>query len=126
MPAERTGGCRHQIDEPGAPQWGHRILSLPPPLEDVSLRVDFAIDVPGLARHTDLVFHFVVKGLELFQTERPIFHGRTHGGATGSIAARRLTNDLEIPRIEPPALSPVMECGSADCIHHGMDRRTRR
>src|SRR4029077_17073693 len=28
MPAERSGGCRHQIDEPGATQWRHRIFSL--------------------------------------------------------------------------------------------------
>ena len=35
--------------------------------------IDLAVDVPGLARHADLVFDLVVVRLELFQTERPIF-----------------------------------------------------
>src|ERR1700719_1144277 len=126
MPAERSGGCRHQIDEPGGTQWRHRIFSLSAALKDVSLRVDLAVDVPGLAGHTDLVFNLVVIGFEFFQTEGPVFHRRTYGDSTGSIAALRLTNDFEIPRIEPPALSPVMERRSADCIHHGVNRRPRR
>ena len=44
----------------------------------------------------------------------------------GTVAFRRVADDLEVPRAEPPALRPVMKRRSADAVHHRMKRRARR
>ena len=44
----------------------------------------------------------------------------------GAVAPRRLAHDLEVPRIQPPALRPVVQRRAADGVHHRMDCRRAR
>src|SRR5262249_447693 len=73
-----------------------------------------------------LVFDLVVPGLELLEPERPVLHGRAFGDAPCAVAARGLALGLEVPRVEAPALRPVMQRGSTDRVHHWMDGQPRR
>ena len=88
--------------------------------EDVAARIDRALDVAGLARHADLVLDLVVVRLELVVAERPVFDRRSLRHARRAVALRGLADDLEVPRIEPPALRPVVQRRAADGVHHRM------
>ena len=68
----------------------------------------------------------VVVRLELLEPERPVLDRRAGRDAAGAVAARRLAHDLEVPRIQPPALRPVVQRRAADAVHHRMDRGARR
>ena len=74
VPAKPCGRRRHALGEPGAAQRRHRVGALARSLEDVTARIDLAVDVAGLAGNADLVFHLVVVGLEFLKPERPILH----------------------------------------------------
>ena len=104
----------------------HRIGARAGALEDVAALVDGAADIAGLAGDADLVLDLVVVGLELLEPERPVLHRRALGDARGAVAARGLAHHLEVPRIEPPALRPVVQRGAADRVHHRMDGKARR
>src|SRR5262249_57044970 len=114
MPAELARGRRHVLGEFAAGERRHGIIARARPLEDVTALVDCAVDVAGLAGDANLVLDLVVIGLELLEPERPILYGRALGDARGAVAARGLAHHLEVPRIEPPALCPVVQRGAAD------------
>src|SRR4029077_13610529 len=90
--------------------------------EDVAARIDGAVDVAGLARDANLVLDLVVVGLEFLKPERPILHCRALRDARSPVAPRGLAHHPEIPRVEPPALRPIMQRRAADSVHHRMDR----
>src|SRR6185436_14917138 len=96
------------------------------PLEDVAARVDLPIQIASLARHANLGFNELVVRFELLETEGPVFDRRSARDPRRAVAAGRLAHDLEIPRIETPALRPVMERCSSDRVHHRMDGRPGR
>ncbi len=123
MPPEPSRRPGHELGEPGAPQRRHGVVATARPLENVAARVDLAADVPRLTRHTDRLFHPVVVRLELLEAERPILHGGARGNSPGAVPARRLADDLEVPRVEAPALRPVVQRGAADRVHHRVDGR---
>ncbi len=118
VPAEAARRRGHQIDEAGAAQRRHRVRPLARTFEDVAARIDRALDVAGLARDADFVFHLVVVRLELVEAERPVFDRRSLRHARRAVAPGGLAHDLEVPRVEPPALRPVMQRGAADGVHH--------
>ncbi len=129
VPAELCRRARHHVRKFGAAQRRHRIVALARSFENIAALIDPAADIAGLSRHADLMFDDVVSGLQLIETEGPVLDRRAFGNACGTVAARRLAPDLEIPRIEPPALRPIMQRGPADRVHHRMDgwpRRIRR
>ena len=126
MPAEPARGGRHVLGELGAGERRHRIGARARALEDVAALVDGAADIAGLAGDADLVLDLVVEGLELLEPERPVLHRRALGDARGAVAARGFAHHPEVPRIEPPALRPVVQRGAADRVHHGMDGKARR
>ena len=126
MPPERSGGAGHHLGEAGAAQRRHRVGACPRPLEDVAARVDLAVDVAGLSGHADLDFDLVVVRLELLEPERPVFDGGALGQLRGAVPAARLAHHLEVPRVQPPALGPVVKRGAADGVHHRVNRRPRR
>src|SRR5580704_6526920 len=120
MPPEGARGPRHLLDERIPPQRRHRVAALARTLEDVALRIDLPVDVARLARHADLVLDPVVVRLELLETERPVLHRRPLRYPRHAVAPLCLADDLEVPRVQPPALSPVVERGAADAVHHGV------
>src|SRR4029077_3110772 len=103
-----------------------RVIPRARPLENVAALVDRAFDIAGLAGNADLMLDFVIVRLELLEPEWPVLDGRAFRQPRRAIAARGLAHDLEVPRIEPPALRPVMQRGAADRIHHRMDGKPRR
>src|SRR5207249_8538982 len=50
---------------------------------------------------------------------------RTFGNTRCAITPPGFAHNLEIPGIQTPALSPIMNRCSADCIHHRMDCGSR-
>jgi hypothetical protein len=107
LPAATAFGIA--LGELGAVQRRHRIFARPRSFEDVAALVDRAFDIAGLAGDADLMLDLVVVGLELLEPEWPVLDGRAFWQARCAIAARGLAHDLEVPRIEPPALCPVMQ-----------------
>ena len=89
-------------------------------------RIDRALDVAGLARHADLELDLVVVRLELLETERPVLDRRSLRYARRAVASRRLADHLEVPRIQPPALRPVVQRRAADGVHHRVNRLPRQ
>ena len=120
MPAEPARGGGHQVDEAGAAQRRHGIRPRARPLEDVAARIDGALDVAGLARDAHLVLDLVVVRLELLEAERPVFDRRALRHARRAVALRGLAHHLEVPRVEPPRLRPVVQRRAADGVHHRM------
>ena len=120
MPTQHPGCPRHSFRESGATKWRHRILAHAPSLEDVATLVDRAVDVSRLARNTDFALDLVVVRFKLVIIERPIFDSRTFGNTRSAISPRRLADDFEVPRVEPPTLSPVVDRRATYRVHHGM------
>src|SRR5205809_6468113 len=104
MPSERARRRGRLLDVLGPAQRRHRIRALPRTFERIAPRIDLARDVPGLTRHADFVLDRVVVRLELLEPERPVLHRRSLRDARGPVSALRLADDLEVPRIQPPAL----------------------
>ena len=123
---QRARGRGHQIDEAGASKRRHRILALTRPLEDVAAAIDRALDVAGLSRDAELVLDLVVVRLQFVETERPVLDRRARRQPRRAVALRRFADDLEVPRVEPPALRPVVQRRAADGVHHRVARRARR
>src|SRR3954469_4804459 len=113
MPAEPARRRRHVLGELGAGERRHRVFAGTRALEDVAALVDGARDVAGLAGDADLVLDLVVPGLERLEPERPVLPRGALGDARGAVAARGLAHHLEVPRVEPPALRPVVQRGAA-------------
>ena len=126
MPLELPRRRRHHFREPCPSEWGHRVFAFPRPLEDVAARIDLPIEVSGLTRHAELVLHLLIMRLELVEAERPILHGGSLRDSRGAIAPGRLAHDFEVPGIEAPALSPIVERRPPDGVHHWMNRRPSR
>src|SRR5206468_2593885 len=78
------------------------------------------------ARHADFVLDLVVIRLQFAESERPVFDRRALWNSSGAVAALRLGDDLEVPRIQAPALRPIMQRGAADGVLHRVDDAARR
>src|SRR6516162_1690612 len=63
---------------------------------------------------------------ERLYTARPVLHCRAFRDAPCAVASGRLADNFEIPRIEPPALRPIMQGRATDSVHHRVDRQPRR
>ena len=111
-------GLRQPLEEGGPAQRRHGILPGTRSLEGVPARIDRPADVPGLARHADFPLHHIVVGLELIVVERPVLDRRSRGDPVRSVSPRRLAHDTEIPRVQPPALGPVVDRRATDRVHH--------
>ena len=125
MPAESPRGAGHELREAGTAQRRHRVGAAPRALEDVAALVDHAADVAGLPGDADGVLHMVVVRLELVEPERPVLHRRAGRQPRRPVAAGGRARDVEVPRVQPPALGPVVERRAADGVHHRVDRRPR-
>ena len=126
MPAEPARRPGHLLDEAGPAQRRHRVGAAPRSLEDVAAFVDHAADVAGLPGDPDRVLDPVVVLLQRVEAERPVLHRRPHRQPRRAVAPRRLADDPEVPRVEPPALRPVVQRGAADRVHHRVQRAARR
>ena len=104
--SSRRAGAGHELRELRAAQRRHRIRALARAFEDVPARIDGAFDVAGLARHADRVLDLVVVRLELLEAERPVLDRRAARDAAGAVAARRLADDFEVPRIQAASSAP--------------------
>ena len=120
LPVQRARRVRHALQEAGPAQRGHRVVAGAGALERVAPLVATAGDVAGLPRDADLVLHPVVVRLELGVAEGPVLDRRSLGQARPAVAPRRRRDHLEVPRVEPPALGPVVQGGAADGVHHGV------
>src|SRR5262249_53079546 len=120
MPRKRARGRSHLVDESGRTERRHGILARARPFKDVAAVVDFSADVSGLAGDADRPFDLVVIRLEFVIVEGPVFDSRSLRNAGSAIASNRFAANLEVPRVEPPALRPVMNRRSANRVHHGM------
>src|SRR5271166_6402230 len=109
------------ISEAAAAQGRHGILALARPLVDVTSRIDFALKIPSLARHSHFMLDDVVVRLQLVVTDGPVFQGRSHGNRARPVAPRGFRTSLEIPWIQPPALRPIVDRRSSHRVHHGMN-----
>src|SRR5262245_9015366 len=67
----------------------------------------------------------VVVRFQLIQAEWPILNGRAFRNSRRAVTPLRFAHDFEVPGIEPPTLSPVVERRPADRIHHWMKSRSR-
>src|SRR5687767_13289046 len=108
IPAEAARGRRHLVVPVGPSQRRHRIFASPRRFENISAPIDFSLDVARFARHTELAFGDVVVPFELFDTERPVFHGRSGWNPRGTVSFPCIADDREIPWTEAPALCPVV------------------
>ena len=126
MPAEPAGRGGHHVREARAAQGRHRIRPRARALEDVAPFVYRAAHVPGLAGYADFHLHLVVVGLQFVVAERPVLDRRTLRDARGAVSAARLADHLEVPRVQPPALCPVVERRAADGVHHRVNRASGR
>src|SRR5262245_11668264 len=126
MPAEPAHGSAHHLSEARSAKRRHRILARARTLEDIATPIDAPVDVARLAGGADLALAAIVVRLELFETERPVFDGRSFRDARAAIATGRLAHDLEVPRAQAPALCPVVERGSANGVHHRVNGEARR
>src|SRR5437870_3454914 len=121
MPSERLRGCRHSFRKSGTTERGHRILALARALKDVAAIVDLSLDVSCLARNANRVLDLVVIRFEFVVVERPVFNRRAFRNARSTVATYGFAAHLEIPRIQTPALTPVVNRRPADGVHHRMD-----
>src|SRR5262249_18721370 len=99
MPAQPLGCRRHFVVERRPPQRRHRVFLLARTLEWIAARVDLAIDVAGLARHSNFVLNLFVVRFELLVTKWPVFDRRALRNAPGAVAALGFADDFEIPRV---------------------------
>src|SRR5262245_37962800 len=118
MPSESFGGCSHLFGESCAAKCRHRKLALARCFEDIAALVNLTVDVSCFPGNTDGVFHLVVIGLEFVVVDRPVLNGGAFGNASGTVATYGFASYFEIPRIEPPALPPVVDGRSAHRVHH--------
>src|SRR5438093_5007440 len=125
MPSERARRGRHILQELGAAQRRHWIAALARTFERVAVRIDRPADVARLSGYADFMLDAVVVRLELVETERPILDGRSRGNPRRTVSTLRLAHHLEIPRVQPPALRPVMQRRTADRVLHRMQRWPR-
>src|SRR5262245_13079429 len=100
MPAEAARSLGHQLGKVGASKRRHRELTCACPFEDVAGPIYLALDVSCLTRHADLVLDLVVIGLELLETEWPVFDGRPLRNPRCAVSLPRLADDLEVPGTE--------------------------
>ena len=125
--SELARGVGHQrVRETAGAQGRHRIFALSRRFENISRLVDLALKISGFARNADLVFDQVVPGFEIVISDRPIFKCGVLRQRAHAIAADHFAACLEIPRLEAPALCPIMNRRAADRVHHGMNVSTRR
>ena len=120
LPAQRAGRVGHPVQKTGPAQRRHRIVACSRSLEGIAASAFLPLHVPGLPGDADLVFDPVVVRLEFVVPEGPVLDGRAGRQPRPSVAPRRLADDLEIPRVETPALGPVVQGGAADRVHHRM------
>jgi hypothetical protein len=126
LPTKLARDIGHMIGETAATQWGHGVFALARPFVDIASEIGLALEISGLARYADFVFHDVVIRLQIVVAERPVFECRSFGDCSWSVALLRFGARFEIPRIEPPALRPIMDGRSTHGVHHGMDLRAPR
>src|SRR5262245_33039929 len=126
MPAERPRRRRHAVEELVAAQRRHWIWTLAQTFEGIALGIDLAVDVAGLPRHADFVLDLVVVRLELVEAERPVLDRRALRNARRTVALLCFADDPEVPRIQPPALRPVVQAGAADGVLHRVNRAAQR
>ena len=124
-PAQFLRHVAHVIRKLRTTQWRHRVFTRARRFKNIAARIDLALDIAGLAGDADFVFDLVVIRLQLFVAKRPILHRAALGDARRAVAFGGITHHLEIPRIQPPALRPVMQRGAAYRIHHRMQWKAR-
>ena len=123
MQADVVRGSRHQVREAGAAKRRHWIFAFPRAFEDVPTFVQCSVDIAGLTGNSDLSLDPLIVRFEFFITERPVLDGRSLRNSRGAVPAFGFADDFEVPGIEPPALTPIMDGGAANRIHHGMPFR---
>src|SRR5262245_5066489 len=118
VPTERSRRRRHFFGETRTSESRHRVLAFASTFKNISTRVNGPVDVSRFSRYPDFALDPVVIGLEFVIPKRPIFYGRTLWDSRGAISPSGLTDNFEVPWIQAPTLSPVMDGCSADRIHH--------
>src|SRR5262252_11082017 len=108
MQTDFRGRRGHHLGEAGSPERRHRIVAFPRTLEDIPAPVQSSIDVARFTRDSNFTLHVVVIRLEFLVAERPILDRRAFRNSRSAISPFRLTDDFEVPGIDPPTLSPVM------------------
>ena len=130
MPAQLARGRRHAVEESGAAQWRHRIVTRAGGLENIAPGIQRAKHIAHLAGHADFPLDAVVVGLEFVVAERPVLDRRSGGNAPAAIAAHGVADGAEVEVRQTPALGPVVQGRAAHAIHHhvsgGAGRRCRR
>src|SRR5207247_10573662 len=109
------GGC-HQFREAGAAKRRHWIVAFPRAFEDVPTFIQCAIDIARLTGNSDLSLDPVIVRFEFFITERPVLDRRSLRNSRGAVPAFGFADDSEVPGIEPPGLTPIMNGGAANRV----------
>ena len=121
LPPQFLRRFHHQIAEPGAAQRRHGIFTTPRRFKHVAARIDGPADISSLTRNTQFVFHRVVVRLQVLIGQRPVFQGGALRNCADAIPFHGFSSGTEVPLLQAPALRPVVDGGSADGVHHGMN-----